>query len=275
MKTIYTLVLLFVTIFPFAQNVPIDFELGGNGLNWTWTTFENDTNPALEIVANPDPSGINTSATVAKFTALQTGQPWAGCESMHGSDIGSFVFNNNNCTVSIMVWKSVISDVGIKFVDATSAAQPEIKIANTLINQWEKITFDFSSRIGVFPITKDQIVIFPDFDLGGRSQDNIIYFDNVYGASSNTGFGNDNRSELIVSPNPTKDLLNISITNFNGNITTEIFDLTGVLVASSNKSKINIASFSKGVYLVKVVYGDIINVVKIISTDFQYSTRVI
>ena len=56
MKTIYTLVLLLLTIFPFAQNVPIDFELGGNGLNWTWTTFENDTNPALEIVANPDPS---------------------------------------------------------------------------------------------------------------------------------------------------------------------------------------------------------------------------
>ena len=264
MKTIYTLVLLFVTIFPFAQNVPIDFELGGNGLNWTWTTFENDINPALEIVANPDSSGINTSATVAKFTALQTGQPWAGCESMHGSDIGSFAFNNNNCTVSIMVWKSVISDVGIKFVDATSAAQPEIKIANTLTNQWEKITFDFSSRIGVFPITKDQIVLFPDFDLGGRSQDNIIYFDNVYGASSNTGFGNDNRSEFAVSPNPAKDLLNISITNFNGNITTEIFDLTGVLVASSTKSKINIASFSKGVYLVKVVYGDLTNVVKII-----------
>ena len=88
MKTIYTLVLLSLTIFPFAQNVPIDFELGGNGLNWTWTTFENDTNPALEIVANPDSSGINTSATVAKFTALQSGQHWAGCESMHGSDIG-------------------------------------------------------------------------------------------------------------------------------------------------------------------------------------------
>ena len=71
------------------------------------------------------------------------------------------------------------------------------------------------------------------------------------------------------SPNPVKDLLNISITNFNGNITTEIFDLTGVLVASSNKSKINIASFSKGVYLVKVVYGDIINVVKIIKYWFS------
>ena len=264
MKTIYTLVLISLTIFPFAQNVPIDFELGGNGLNWTWTTFENDTNPILEIVANPDPSGINTSATVAKFTALQAGEPWSGCESMHGSDIGSFSFNNSNCTVSIMVWKSVISDVGIKFVDATSAAQPEIKIANTLINQWEKITFDFSSRIGVFPITKDQIVIFPDFDLGGRSQDNIIYFDNVYGASSNTGFGNEYINELVVSPNPAKDLLNISITNFNGNLDVQIFDLAGVLVASSNKSKINIESFSKGIYLVKVVYGNETNVVKII-----------
>jgi hypothetical protein len=264
MKTVFTLIILFLTIFPFAQNVPIDFELGGNGLNWTWATFENDTNPALEIVANPDPSGINTSVTVAKFTALQTGEPWAGCESMHGSDIGSFSFNNSNCTVSIMVWKSVISDVGIKFVDATSAAQPEIKIANTLVNQWEKITFDFSSRIGVFPIIKDQIVIFPDFDLGGRSQDNIIYFDNVYGTSTNTGLGNDFKSELVVSPNPVRDLLKISVANFNGNLNIKIFDLAGVLVASSNKSKINIESFSKGIYLVKVVYGNETNVVKII-----------
>ena len=137
-------------------------------------------------------------------------------------------------------------------------------MANTLVNQWEEITFDFSSRIGVYPITKDQIVIFPDFDMGGRIQDNIIYFDNVYGASSNTWFGNEHKIELEVSPNPAKDLLNISITNFNGNIATEIFDLTGLLVASSKKSKINIASLSKGVYLVKVVYGNKTKVVKII-----------
>ena len=109
--------------------------------------------------------------------------------------------------------------------------------------------------------------------MGGRSQDNIIYFDNVYGSSSNTGFVNDNKSELVVSPNPAKDLLNISISNFNDNITTEIFDLTGVLVASSNKSKINIASFSKGVYLVKVVYGDVTNVVKIIKYWFSIFSR--
>ena len=40
-----------------------------------------------------------------------------------------------------------------------------------------KLIFDFSSRIGVFPVVKDQIVIFPDFDLNGRIDDQIIFFD--------------------------------------------------------------------------------------------------
>jgi len=64
-----------------AQNGPVDFESGGFGADWTWTVFENDTNPALEIIDNPDPSGINTSSTVAQFTALQAGMPFAGCET--------------------------------------------------------------------------------------------------------------------------------------------------------------------------------------------------
>ena len=123
--------LLFIGL-AWGQNSPIDFETGGYGATWTWTVFENSGNPPLEIVTNPNTGGINSSATVAKFTALQAGQPWAGCESLHGADIGSFSFESTNCIIKIMVWKDVISDVGIKFVDATSAAQPEIKVANTL-----------------------------------------------------------------------------------------------------------------------------------------------
>ena len=190
------LVIMIVSGFLFAQNSPIDFETGGYGATWTWTVFENDNNPSLEIVTNPNTGGLNSSATVAMFTALQAGQPWAGCESLHGTDIGSFSFDSTNCIIKIMVWKDVISDVGIKFVDATSAAQPEIKVANTLINQWEELTFDFSSRIEVYPVVKDQIVIFPDFDLTGRTQDNICYFDNISFSPSNS-VGVDNRSETL------------------------------------------------------------------------------
>ena len=159
-----------------AQNAPIDFETGGYGADWTWTCFENDTNLPLEIIANPDPTGENTSSTVAKFTALQTGQPWAGCESMHGSDIGTFVLSTSNSTVKIMVWKSVISDVGIKFSKPDGWSMGEIKVANTVVDAWEELTFDFTSQ---FQDGYDQIVIFPDFDLNGRTQDNIIYFDNI------------------------------------------------------------------------------------------------
>jgi hypothetical protein len=68
----------------FAQAGPIDFEAAGYGANWQWTTFENGSNPALEIVPNPNPSGVNVSSTVAKFTALVTGAPWASFESVPG-----------------------------------------------------------------------------------------------------------------------------------------------------------------------------------------------
>ncbi|NQV50151.1 MAG: T9SS type A sorting domain-containing protein [Candidatus Marinimicrobia bacterium] len=164
----------------FAQVAPIDFETEGHGATWTWTPFENDSNLPVGIVANPDPSGINTSATVASYTALVTGQPWAGFESLHGADIGSFSFNVSNSTVKIMVYKSVISDVGVKFAEANGEAQPEIKVSNTQINQWEELTFDLSGNIGA-GITGiiDQIIIFPDFDSAGRTTDNTVYIDNV------------------------------------------------------------------------------------------------
>lgn len=178
MKTIYlTITALALSTMGFGQNVPVDYETGGFGASWTWTVFENASNPAVEIIANPDPSGINTSATVAKFTALQAGNPWAGCETMHGSDIGTFNITASNNIITIMVYKTKISNVGIKLVTSTNAALPEILVANTLVNEWEQLTFDFSAHIG--GMTYDQIVIFPDFT--SRAADDIIYFDNIWG----------------------------------------------------------------------------------------------
>jgi len=190
------LVIMIVRGFLFAQNSPIDFETGGYGAAWTWTVFENGDNPSLEIVTNPNAGGINSSATVAKFTALQAGQPHAGCESQHGSDIGTFSLDATNSTVKIMVYKTVISDVGLKFVIPSSGSLGEIKVANTVTNAWEELTFDFSSHIGLpEAIGIDQIVVFPDFDLGGRTQDNIIYFDNISFYSNSVGI--DNRNETF------------------------------------------------------------------------------
>lgn len=182
-----------------GQNVPVDFETGGHGASWTWTVFENSTNPAVNVMANPDVSGINTSATVAKFTALQAGNPWAGCETMHGGGIGTFTVTAGQEYIRIMVWKPVISDVGIKLVDATGASLGEIKVANTVTNQWEELTFNFSSMIGN---TYDQIVIFPDFN--ARTSDNDCYFDNItFGPQTVAS------PPMVAAPTPTIDPANV------------------------------------------------------------------
>lgn len=172
----YTLISMLVlfTSFSIAQNAPIDFESGGYGGTWTWTTFENDDNPALEIIANPDKTAPNTSDSVAKFTARAGGQPYAGCETQHGADIGSFTLTASTATIKIMVWKPVTSDVGIKLVESDGASLGELKVANTKTNEWEELTFDFSSMKG---IEYDQIVVFMDFQ--ARSSDNVCYFDNI------------------------------------------------------------------------------------------------
>ena len=70
MKYLFSTLAFIMTFVSYGQNIPIDFEQGGYGANWTWTTFENYINPPLEIVPNPDSSSINPSSTVAKFTAL-------------------------------------------------------------------------------------------------------------------------------------------------------------------------------------------------------------
>ena len=219
-----TLITLLFSVFGFSQNGPIDFETGGNGATWTWNVFENDSNPALEFVANPNSAG-NSTSTVAKFTALQTGNPWAGCESAHGSPLGTFDLSSSNAIIKIWVYKPVISDVGIKLVTPTGGAQPEKKVANTLINQWEELTFDFTNYIGLGETTGlDQIVVFPDYNLSGRTQNNICYFDQItFSAATPAPTG----PELPLTFE--SSTLTYTFTDFGGAITTKVAnpDATG------------------------------------------------
>lgn len=195
-------------------SLPIDFESEGFGANWTWNVFENGANDPLEFVANPSASGINTSSTVAKITALQAGAPWVGTETAHGEMGITWDLSASNSTIKIMVYKTVISDVGIKLVDPAGGAQGEIKVANTKINEWEELSFDFSDRIGngqAGSTNIDQIVVFPDFD-AARGQDNVVYFDNItFSADDGSGSGGGGTIAVptTAAPTPTEDAANV------------------------------------------------------------------
>ena len=120
-----------------TMNAPVTFETGDHGATWTFVNFDNGPGTeGFEKVANPSATGINTSATVGKFTATVDGSPWAGCKT---NDIGKFTLDPQNSLVKIMVYKTVISDVALKFAVAGGGSLGEIKVKNTKVNQWEEL----------------------------------------------------------------------------------------------------------------------------------------
>lgn len=67
-----------------------------------------------------------------------------------------------------------------------------------------------------------------------------------------------------VFPNPTNDNVTISINNFNGKIQTEVFDLIGNRLQTTNERNISLKDYAKGIYILKLSYGDRAEEVKVI-----------
>ncbi len=253
----------YVTI---AQNGPVDFEAGSVGQDWTWTTFENDSNPPLEFVANPDTSGINSSNTVAQFTALVSGQPFAGVETMHGSDIGTFTLDSENAIVKMKVYKSVISNVGIKFATPEGASTGELLVPNTVVNEWEELTFDFTSIIGE-PSSNgiDQLIIFPDFN--ARNTTTVNLFDEIIFGNQTLSFESTDKLVVKAFPNPVVDILNIQSAY---KIITEVkvIDILGRQVLKQNMNSTNFAidlsDLKNGIFFVEIIANSDTEVLKLI-----------
>ncbi len=228
----------------------IDFETDGFGANWVWTVHNNHSNPALEIVPNPNLSSSNSSENVAKFTSKADGEAWA---LTFTDNIGTFLFNQYNKIVSLKVRKEVATNFGVKFeyVDPTNAQVlyfKELQLPTTVTDgNWEALHFDFSSEIGT---AYNRLVIIPDFE--SRSQDNISYFDQV-SFSSVAGFQNVFFNSLKLVPNPAKNWVQIS-GDFDAITAVEIFDIQGKLVKEivSFQDQINISDLKAGLYFVQI-----------------------
>jgi hypothetical protein len=80
-----------------------------------------------------------------------------------------------------------------------------------------------------------------------------VSIDAIYGSTS-----------LSVYPNPTKESISVSVNNYNGNIQTEVFDLVGTQLLNTTKKTISLTDFPSGIYLLKVAYGEHIDLVKVI-----------
>ncbi len=241
-----------------AQNAPINFEPDGFGANFTWATFEapeGATNPAFSVVPNDLGDPTNGSATIGKIEIeYATDANWgsAGCETMHGADVGAFSFTNDNAIVTMMVYQEdFAAPVAVKFATPTGAAFAEVIAPNTVADAWVELEFDLSAWIGD-PLggQPDQFIFFPSY--APRSTGHTVYFDNVSFSATPPPVGD----PMVDAPNPTidEDLVlsvysdfytNNTVNNFNfnafqgGGVISEV-DLEGM---GNNAGKIEQLSF--------------------------------
>ena len=161
-----------VTIYdPFG--LPITFD--STNINYFFGTFGDGQQ--FTVVANPNPSGLNTSANVGKF--VRGNQSWSGTYSpldipidmSQGKKIKVLVYNPDPA----MVGKSL--NVELENGSTIANGIAVLKVPITTSGTWEELVFDYSTISGI-PAneTFGQLVLrFNDSSDGGGA---VIYVDN-------------------------------------------------------------------------------------------------
>lgn len=223
----------------------IDFE------DWSdrplWGLFANDgDNPdEMDIVANPDMSGINASGGAMWFNVLAGADPWAGAWSTAN---GSMEFTAENHHMTMMVYKDVISNSALKVEDGGTAV--EVKVANTVINEWELLTFDFSDAIGS---TYTKVVFFPDFP-DAREAGSVNYVDDIQIITSPVGIQNTEAMSLSIYPNPATDELTVQSRGITSITIIDVLgkDVKSVQFQGLDQATISVDDLSEGIYFISV-----------------------
>ncbi|MCF8303395.1 MAG: T9SS type A sorting domain-containing protein [Bacteroidales bacterium] len=170
MKHLITLLAFMLTVlFVQGQYMYSDFDDNQNEEFSGWPN-------APTVVANPDQSGINTSANVAEW--VRTPEQWAHvfCELD-----GTVNFDEYN-TFTMKVWAPIANEVLLKLENA-SGAFTEVSDTVESTEEWVELEFEFpDGESGVY----DKIVIFFDFM---ATTDNTFYFDDVEGPGYGGGSG--------------------------------------------------------------------------------------
>lgn len=243
MKTIFTLLLLAVFgIGLNAQFLTVDFETPEDDTLWTQFANAGDAAENFTLVVNPDKTGINTSDNCIKFIVLDNADPWVGA----WSDVGNINITSENYMLHMMVYKDVVSPVGMK---VEGGGDPiELKVANTTTGAWELISFDFTAAIGA---TWTRLVVFPDFP-ETRTAGSLAYLDNFEFPGTPTSVREVKGLYMSVYPNPTTDMItiqypgmkSITISNMVGQRVKVLSDVSDYI------QSVEVSDLESGVYFV-------------------------
>lgn len=144
------------------ETIPLNYLLGGE-----------DDMSYMELVPNPDPSGVNLSNSVIHFLRDMDGVPWGG----FWSNLPTVIDVTDNKYMHVKVWKPRITPVRFKIEGGDDGTiEVESMYPQTMTDAWEDMVFDFSEKTGTYPI----IAFLPDFeDPLTLTEDIDIYFDDI------------------------------------------------------------------------------------------------
>lgn len=237
----------------------VDFEATDRTIPYKY--FANDTleGKFARVLTNPKKAGINTSANVMEFKRLPGGAVYAG---------GYFDFPAPMkwTTSAITVKAKVLMDHIGNFAAKLEGANPvvEIPIANTKINEWEEITFNFTGK-GTPGITGKEgytrLTLFIDLNIAVAPTIQTSYIDDIVIGEGTCGrvgiFETAKVESLKVYPNPATDALYID--NTEGVRRLEVTNMLGqkvkIVTISSENYTLSLDGMDRGMYLISA-YND-------------------
>ena len=148
--------------------LPLDFE--STSLNYEITGFEGAESM---LDSNPDPSGINTSATIVKTTKTEGAQFFAGTAIPLDTPINL----STTESIKMKVW-SPKQDIPVRLkLENSSGEFIELDVNTTVTNQWEELVWDFSGMNTAPEFTT--VVIFFEFVVDLPGDGTTYYFDDI------------------------------------------------------------------------------------------------
>lgn len=247
-------------------DVLMDCENGTTNRLATLNVFSNgpgQSNADMVIVDNPNPTGINTSSKVIKFTRRTSGTDaasWAGFYSNVVDPDPDFTVNKY---IHVKVLKNKATGVRFKIEGGAAGTVEKLSTNNyTSVGQWQDMVINFSEKTGTYATVGLQ----PDFESPLVAEgDRIIYFDDIIlnndpnpiTTLSTKGFNIKNNVKIF--PNPIKNTFNVQtdealksimIISTDGKAVKKFDDLL------SGVQSFNISDLSRGLYFVKFVAKD-------------------
>ncbi|MFK8006889.1 MAG: T9SS type A sorting domain-containing protein [Saprospiraceae bacterium] len=246
--------------------LPVNFE--DAAITYTNNAFGNANS---SVIANPDATGSNTSATVLSLEKTAGAEVWAGTSLPLQSAIDWSLQAGN--VLSLKVW-SPRADVPIllKIENLASAGATFAEVQKNTVgaNAWETLVFNMASHPDFdASVDYDLVAVFADFGNAGAGE--TFYFDDIMN-DVDVAISELDKAKVVVNafPNPADQIVNVKYSiPVSGNITFTLVDMLGRNAQEVNEGNlyegnyqtvIDVNGLNSGIYyLVTRLDGEIIS----------------